>query len=100
MRRHNNETPEYYYRPERLNQTARYKLNRKSRSLGDLDCGEMDENKVIEEEDGSSSTCDALESRRRYKPVPKLRSKESLRRIKPTAPVITVRLFSTELFSI
>ncbi|OXU26340.1 hypothetical protein TSAR_003130 [Trichomalopsis sarcophagae] len=95
MRRHN-ETPEYY-RPERLNQTARYKLNRKSRSLGDLDCSEMDENKEVEEEDGSSSTCDALESRRRYKPVPKLRSKESLRRIKPTAPVVTPTASSERL---
>ncbi|KAJ8676233.1 hypothetical protein QAD02_012019 [Eretmocerus hayati] len=52
--------------------SSRYRLNRKSRSLGDLDCSELDEPKEAEPE-----------ARRRYKPVPKLRSKESLRRIKP-----------------
>ncbi|XP_058810839.1 uncharacterized protein LOC131675742 isoform X2 [Phymastichus coffea] len=43
-------------------------LQRKSRSLGDLDCSEMDER-------------EQLELRRRYKPVPKLRSKDSFKKI-------------------
>lgn len=67
--------------------TTKYRLNRKSRSLGDLDCS--DGNDV---ENDSHHT----DLKRRYKPVPKLRSKESLRRIKlssPSPPVSVIIIF-------
>ncbi|XP_011501866.1 PREDICTED: uncharacterized protein LOC105365413 [Ceratosolen solmsi marchali] len=79
--KHNVTSQEYCYRVERGSQAMRHKLNRKSRSLGDLDCSEM-------EEDRPDDEAREPESRRRYKPVPKLRSKESFRKIKPFIPLI------------
>ena len=75
-----------YYRTDRVSQATRYKLNRKSRSLGDLDCSELDEKQEDGGDTGTTSSYET-ESRRRYKPVPKLRSKESLRRVKMSTPV-------------
>lgn len=60
-------------RSDRVSPATRYKLNRKSKSLGDLDSPDADEV-------GEPTSYNVCNLKRRYKPVPKLRAKESLKK--------------------
>ncbi|XP_023314642.1 uncharacterized protein LOC106654185 [Trichogramma pretiosum] len=86
--RQSTESISHHYRPHVAARSCiNNKLDRKSKSMGDLDCDDDDE--MMNDDDcmmEQQTTYASYErdNKRRYKPVPKIRSKESFRRLKPS----------------
>ncbi|CAB0036128.1 unnamed protein product [Trichogramma brassicae] len=86
--RQSTESISHHYRPHVAARSCINKLDRKSKSMGDLDCDDdemmNDDDCMMMMEQQTTYASYERDNKRRYKPVPKIRSKESFRRLKPS----------------